>query len=55
MGQVGSLPDGSELKAPEERVGHDEAVRANIGLVFVKPHAVNDKVVTLVRGHLEVG
>ena len=27
----------------------------NTAIVFVKPHAVNDKVVTLVRGHLEVG
>jgi len=52
MGQVGSLPDGSELKAPEERVGHDEAVRANIGLVFVKPHAKKDDVVAFVKEEL---
>ena len=39
MGQVGSLPDGSELKEPEEKVSPSTLVNANFGLVFVKPHA----------------
>jgi hypothetical protein len=39
MGQVGSLPDGSELKEPDEKVSPSTLVNANFGLVFVKPHA----------------
>lgn len=52
MGANISLPDGSELKLPEERIPHDVLVRANIALVFVKPAACTDKCCAFVREEL---
>ena len=52
MGGSCSLPDGSELKGPEERVAHEVNVRANIALVFVKPHACTTEGVKFVRKEL---
>jgi len=52
MGAGCSLPDGSELKGPEERVAHEVAVRANVALVFVKPHACTPECVDFVRSAL---
>lgn len=52
MGQSCSLPDGSDLKAPEERIAHDVMVRANLALVFVKPHAYTPTAIDFVRKEL---
>lgn len=52
MGANCSLPDGSELKPPEERIAHEVMVRANVALVFVKPHATTDACVAFVRKQL---
>ena len=55
MGQVGSLPDGSELKEPEEKVSPSTLVNANFGLVFVKPHAHKPDVIDFVKDELRSG
>ena len=52
MGQVGSLPDGSELKEPEEKVSPSTLVNANFGLVFVKPHAHKPDCIEFVKDEL---
>ena len=52
MGANCSLPDGTDLKAPEERIPHDLAVRANLALVFVKPHAYAPASIEFVRKEL---
>ena len=52
MGANCSLPDGSDLKAPEERIPHDLALRANLALVFVKPHAYTPAAIEFVRKEL---
>ena len=52
MGQVGSLPDGSELKEPEEKVSPSTLVNANFGLVFVKPHAHKADCIDFVKDEL---
>ena len=52
MGAGLSLPDGSELKAPEERIAHDVNVRANMALVFVKPHAYQPDAIEFVKNEL---
>ena len=52
MGQVGSLPDGSELREPEEKVSPSVLVNANFGLVFVKPHAHKPDVIDFVKDEL---
>ena len=52
MGQVGSLPDGSELKEPEEKVSPSTLVNANFGLVFVKPHAHKPDCIDFVKDEL---
>ena len=49
MGQVGSLPDGSELKEPDEKVSPSVLVNANFGLVFVKPHAHKQDCIEFVK------
>lgn len=46
------MPDGSELRAPEERVPHDVSVRANVALVFIKPHAHTPACIEFVRSEL---
>ena len=55
MGAAGSLPDGSELTAPVERVEHAVLVRANLALVFVKPHAYKPDAIDFVRSSLSAG
>ena len=52
MGQVGSLPDGSELKEPDEKVSPSTLVNANFGLVFVKPHAHKPDCIEFVKDEL---
>ena len=49
MGQVGSLPDGSELKEPDEKASPSVLVNANVGLVFVKPHAHKQDCIDFVK------
>ena len=53
MGASCSLPDGSELKGPDERVSQEVLVRANVALVFVKPQAATEAGVKFVRERLE--
>lgn len=46
------MPDGSEVKGPEERVPHEVSVRANVALIFIKPHAHTPECVEFVRSEL---
>lgn len=52
MGGGISMPDGSELMYPEERTPHEVIVRANIALVFIKPHAHTPQCIDFVRKEL---
>jgi len=46
------MPDGTDLKAPEERMAHDLLVRANVALVFVKPAAYTPACCAFVKATL---
>lgn len=46
------MPDGSELTHPEERISHEVIVRANVALIFIKPHAHTPQCIDFVRKEL---
>jgi hypothetical protein len=53
MGANLSMPDGSDVKAPEGRIEHDAQVRANCALVFVKPATCTSESCNFVKAQLQ--